>query len=233
MGPLHGGVVSTRSFPSFLPHTTQAFVLAPWGPISGLFLDQIQIPFATNENRINIHCPRPRIAIGLHIPGASGHYLGTSKPKKAYVVSDRELDDYTIHNAITAELQKRGFRVIDSRDHAPASVSNSLVVHYLDHWNFDLIWLPVMYLSSLNIRIIDGNSSEVLATAPLQCRDEYFSTLTDTGRKPVYAARPAEPAARSRCKLKTESPRRDSVSQRRTLQQSKSKQKHISITTAD
>jgi hypothetical protein len=97
--------------------------------------------------------------------GASGHYLGLSKPKTAYVVSDRELDDYTIHNAITAELQKRGFRVIDSRDRAPASASNALVVHYLDHWNFDLIWLPVMYLSSLNIRIIDGNSSEVLATA--------------------------------------------------------------------
>ena len=97
--------------------------------------------------------------------GASGHYLGTAQRKTAYVVSDRELDDYTIHNAITAELQKRGFRVIDSRDHAPASASNALVVYYLDHWNFDLIWLPVMYLSSLNIRIIDGNSSEVLATA--------------------------------------------------------------------
>src|SRR5258705_9077504 len=77
--------------------------------------------------------------------GASGHYLGTSKPKTAYVVSDRELDDYTIHNAITSELQKRGFRVIDSRDRAPASASDAPVVHYLDHWNFDLIWLPVMY----------------------------------------------------------------------------------------
>jgi hypothetical protein len=97
--------------------------------------------------------------------GASGHYLGTTTPKTAYVVSDRELDDYTIHNAITAELQKRGFRVIDSADNEPASASNALVVHYLDRWNFDLIWLPVMYLSSLNIRVIDGNSSEVLATA--------------------------------------------------------------------
>jgi hypothetical protein len=97
--------------------------------------------------------------------GASGRYVGTSQPKTAYVVCDRELDDYTIHNAITAELQNRGFRAIDSRDHAPASTSNALVVQYLDHWNFDLIWLPLMYLSSLNIRIIDGNSSEVLATA--------------------------------------------------------------------
>jgi hypothetical protein len=97
--------------------------------------------------------------------GASGRYLGTSRPKTAYVVSDRELDDYTIHNAITSELQKRGFRVIDSRDHAPRSASNAIIVHYLDRWNFDFIWLPVMYLSSLNIRIIDGNNAEVLATA--------------------------------------------------------------------
>ena len=97
--------------------------------------------------------------------GASGRYQGKSQPRAVYVVSDRELDDYTIHNAITAELQKRGFRVIDSRDRTPASASNALVVHYLDHWNYDFIWLPAMYLSSLNIRIIDGNSSEVLATA--------------------------------------------------------------------
>jgi hypothetical protein len=107
--------------------------------------------------------------------GASGHYLGTSKPKTALVVSDRKLDDYTIHNSITTELQKRGFRVIDSREHAPTSVSNALVVHYLDHWNFDLIWLPVMYLSSLNIRIIDGNSSEVLATARFNAAMNTFS----------------------------------------------------------
>ena len=58
--------------------------------------------------------------------GVSGRYLGMSQPKTAYVVSDRELDDYTIHNAITAELQKRGFRVIDSRGHAPASASTRL-----------------------------------------------------------------------------------------------------------
>ena len=110
---------------------------------------------------------------GCFSTGASGHYSGPSKPKTAYVVSDRELDDYTIHNAITAELQKRGFRVIDSRNHTPASASNALVVHYLDRWNFDLIWLPVMYLSSLNIRIIDGDSSEVIgafrARFSLQC----------------------------------------------------------------
>jgi hypothetical protein len=97
--------------------------------------------------------------------GASGSFLDRSKSKIAYVVSDRELDDYTIHNAITGELQRRGFRVIDARDVAPQSPGNALIVHYLDRWNFDLIWLPVMYLSSLNIRIIDGNSSEVLATA--------------------------------------------------------------------
>ena len=109
--------------------------------------------------------------------GASGRYQGKSHAKTVYVVSDRELDDYTIHNAITAELQKRGFRVIDSRDHAPASASNALVVYYLDHWNFDLIWLPVMYLSSLNIRIIDGNSSEVLATARFNAAMNTFPRL--------------------------------------------------------
>ena len=97
--------------------------------------------------------------------GVSGRYQGKSQPKTVYIVSDRELDDYTIHNAITAELQKRGFRGIDSGNHGPISTSNALVLHYLDRWNFDLLWLPVMYLSALNIRIIDGNSSEVLATA--------------------------------------------------------------------
>ena len=38
-----------------------------------------------------------------------------------YVMSDRELDDYTIHNAIIMELQKRGFRVIDSGEKARPS----------------------------------------------------------------------------------------------------------------
>ena len=42
------------------------------------------------------------------------------------------------------------------------SIGNSRVPRPLE---IDLIWLPVMYLSSLNIRIIDGNNSEVLATA--------------------------------------------------------------------
>jgi hypothetical protein len=97
--------------------------------------------------------------------GASGNYLNRSKPKTAYVVSDRELDDYTIHNAITGELQKRGFRVIDARDALPRSPGNALVVRYLDRWSYDFIWLPAMYLSSLNVRIIDGSTSEVLATA--------------------------------------------------------------------
>lgn len=101
---------------------------------------------------------------GYSIHRSIGKLLRYVKTNDRLCRPDRELDDYTIHNAITAELQKRGFRVIDSRDRTPASASNALVVHHLDPWNFDLIWLSVMYLSSLNIRIIDGNSS-VLATA--------------------------------------------------------------------
>ena len=47
---------------------------------------------------------------------------GSLRPTKPiYVMSDRELDDYTIHNAIIMELQKRGFRVIDSGDKARPS----------------------------------------------------------------------------------------------------------------
>jgi hypothetical protein len=48
--------------------------------------------------------------------------------KTVYVMSDRELDDYTIHNAIISELQKRGHRVVDAGDKAPASAQGSLVL---------------------------------------------------------------------------------------------------------
>ena len=68
----------------------------------------------------------------------SGHYQGKLKPKTVYVVSDRTLDDFTIHHAIISELQKRGFRVIDSRDQAPVSPGNALVLHYLDTWSWGL-----------------------------------------------------------------------------------------------
>ena len=79
--------------------------------------------------------------------------------KTVYVMSDRELDDYTIHNAIIGELQKRGHRVVESADKAPASAQGSLVLHYLDDWNWDMC----MYLAALNIRVLDGNTSEPVA----------------------------------------------------------------------
>jgi hypothetical protein len=100
---------------------------------------------------------------------------------------------------------------IDSRDHAPASASSALVVHYLDHWNFDLIWLPVIYLSSHNIRIIDGKKLGGIGNSAFQRFDEYFPTLTDGGGEPLHATRPAEPAASSRHKLKTGKSRRDGL----------------------
>jgi hypothetical protein len=59
--------------------------------------------------------------------------------KIVYVMSDRPLDDYAIHSAIIAELQKRGFRVIDSKDQAPASPGGALVVHYMDDWSWDMV----------------------------------------------------------------------------------------------
>ena len=79
--------------------------------------------------------------------------------KTVYVMSDRELDDYTIHNAIIDELQKRGHRVVDAGDKAPASAQGSLVLHYLDDWNWDMC----MYLAALNIRVLDESTSEPVA----------------------------------------------------------------------
>ena len=78
-----------------------------------------------------------------------------------YIVSDRPIDDYTIHNAITSELQKRGFRVIDSGNKEPQLPKNALILHYMDTWFWDVI----MYLRVLDIRILDGNNSEIMATA--------------------------------------------------------------------
>ena len=105
----------------------------------------------------------------------SGHYQGKLKPKTVYVVSDRTLDDFTIHHAIIAELQKRGFRVIDSRDQAPVSPGNALVLHYLDTWSWDWLVTGIMYLSAMNIRIVD-NASEVLASAQFNAPVNSFST---------------------------------------------------------
>jgi hypothetical protein len=94
-------------------------------------------------------------------------------------MSDRELDDCTIHNAIIGELQKRGFRVIDAGDKAPASAGGSLVLHYLDNWTWDMC----MYLSSLSIRVIDGNTSEVVATG--QYNNSFLHTYPDSRKEVV------------------------------------------------
>jgi hypothetical protein len=93
----------------------------------------------------------------------SGYYQRKASAKIIYVVSDRELDDLTIHNAIIAELQTRGFRVIDSYDRQPANVKGALVLHYLDTWKWDWLVTGLMHLSTLSIRIMDSNS-EILAT---------------------------------------------------------------------
>jgi len=79
--------------------------------------------------------------------------------KTVYVMSDRELDDYTINNAIIGELQKGGHRVVNAGDKAPASAQGSLVLHYLDDWSWDMC----MYLAALNIRVLDGSTSEPVA----------------------------------------------------------------------
>lgn len=78
--------------------------------------------------------------------------------KTAYLFSGRQLDDSTIHTAITMELQNRGFRVIDCRDQRPAEGVNGLVVRYMDDWKWDL----VMYLSNLELSIQNGRNGELL-----------------------------------------------------------------------
>jgi hypothetical protein len=94
--------------------------------------------------------------------------------KTVYVMSDRELDDYTIHNAIIGELQKRGHRVVDSGDKAPASAQGSLVLHYLDDWNWDMS----MYLAALNIRVLDESTSEPVAIGTY--RTPFFHTYANS-----------------------------------------------------
>jgi len=116
------------------------------------------------------------------LPGCASttHGTGSLRPTKPiYVMSDRELDDYTIHNAIIGELQRRGFRVIDSGDKAPASSNGALVLHYLDNWTWDM----AMYLSSLSIRVIDGNTSEVVATG--QYNNSFLHTYPDSRKEVV------------------------------------------------
>lgn len=101
------------------------------------------------------------ILAGCKTYNSSGRPVGKYGSKTVYLVSDRPIDDYSIHSAITVELQKRGFRVIDSGNKAPTSPKNALVLHYMDTWFWDM----AMYLRFLDIRILDGKSSEIIATA--------------------------------------------------------------------
>lgn len=101
------------------------------------------------------------LLISCETTGSSGRSVSKHGSKTVYVVSDKPIDDYTIQSAITAELQKRGFRVIDSGSKSPKLPKNALVLHYMDTW----FWDVVMYLRVLDIRILDGNSSEIVATA--------------------------------------------------------------------
>jgi hypothetical protein len=49
------------------------------------------------------------------------------------------------------------------------------VLHYLDTWSWDWLITGIMYLSAMNIRIVDGNS-EVLASAQFNAPINSFST---------------------------------------------------------
>ena len=99
--------------------------------------------------------------VSCETTGSSGRSVSKHGSKTVYVVSDRPIDDYTIQSAIASELQKRGFRVIDSGDKSPSLPKNALVLHYMDTW----FWDVAMYLRYLDIRIIDGNNSEIIASA--------------------------------------------------------------------
>jgi hypothetical protein len=58
---------------------------------------------------------------------------------------------------------------------APASPGNAPVLHYLDTWKWDQLITGIMYLSAMNIRILD-NSSTVLASAQFNAPINSFST---------------------------------------------------------
>ena len=89
----------------------------------------------------------------------TGNGVKTVPNNTFYLYSERELDDYKIHDAITNELTTRGYRVIDQKDTAPPQKVTGNVISYLDDWRWDV----VMYLDKLTIRIKDGRTSEVLA----------------------------------------------------------------------
>ncbi|HEY5779351.1 MAG TPA: hypothetical protein VIT00_11480 [Terrimicrobiaceae bacterium] len=65
--------------------------------------------------------------------------------------------------------------VIDSGNQAPASPGNALVLHYVDTLKWDQLVTGIMYLSAMNIRILD-HSSTVLASAQFNAPINRFFT---------------------------------------------------------
>ena len=91
-----------------------------------------------------------------------------------FLACDRELDDFTIHNAITQQLLSRSLSVVDKGSQKGIE-GNGLVVRYNDSWSWDL----VMFLQSLQIRVLDGKTSEVLATATFR-QGKFFHSFPNS-----------------------------------------------------
>lgn len=99
------------------------------------------------------------LSVSCSTTRASGESVRKVPGKVAYLSSDRSLDSHKIHNAITRELQQRGYKVIDKGSTPPQSKVNGIVVRYMDVWSWDV----VMYLRSLDIKILDGRNSQILS----------------------------------------------------------------------
>ena len=69
----------------------------------------------------------------------------------------------------------RAFSSNRSRDQAPASPGNALVLHFLRYMEMEPLITGIMYLSAMNIRILD-NSSTVLASAQFNAPINSFFT---------------------------------------------------------
>ncbi len=68
--------------------------------------------------------------------------------------------DWSIHKAITKELEARGFKVVD-RKAETFEKCDGIALRYKDQWMWDI----AMYLRELRIRAFDGETGELLATA--------------------------------------------------------------------
>lgn len=74
------------------------------------------------------------------------------------VISDRELDDWKIHNLIVSQLQSRGYQVRDGGD-AKTNPATT-VFRYNDRWSWDII----MFLRNLDVRLVDGKTGDIYAS---------------------------------------------------------------------